>query len=136
MINIIIQTLKIMLWLGLVLGVLTIVNTICGTISNIDKGEKFSYKKMLKGIIKAAIFYISAVFTSLTFTVLPFINQMITITFGVELLSSELLNTLSSVAILGIIITSITAQGKKALENIIKMSLISSNIQDEEDRDE
>lgn len=129
MMNAIIETLKIMGWLGLVLAILAIVNMICGTASNISNGEDFNSKKLSKGILKMVIFYMSAVFTSIAFTILPYINTMITNAFGAELISSELLNILSSVAILGVVIASVVAQGKKALENVTKLSTISSDVE-------
>ena len=129
MINAIIEILKIMGWLGLILAILAIVNTICGIASNMSNGEEFNSKKLLKGVLKVVIFYISAVFTSIAFIILPYINIMITSAFKAELISSELLNTLSGVAILGIVIASIITQGKKALENITKLSTINSDIE-------
>ena len=129
MINAIIEILKIMGWLGLILAILAIVNIICGIANNMNNGEEFNSKKLLKGIFKVIIFYISAVFTSIAFIILPYINTMITSAFEAELISSELLNTLSGIAILGIVIASITTQGKKALENITKLSTVNSDIE-------
>ena len=71
----------------------------------------------------------SAVFVSVAFTMLPYINTMITDAFGVVLLSSELLNTLSSVAVLGIVVASVVTQAKKAFENISKLSTMSSDVE-------
>lgn len=132
MLETIIEVLKIMGWLGAILGILTFVNTMCGIITNLDKGEKFKVKKLLKGLLKAITFYISAVLTSVTFTMLPFINTMITKVFEIELLSSDVLNTLSTISILGIIITAIIVQGKGAIENINKLSNMSAEITEEE----
>jgi hypothetical protein len=71
----------------------------------------------------------SAVFVSVAFTMLPYINTMITDAFGVVLLSSDLLNTLSSVAVLGIVVASVVTQAKKAFENISKLSTMSSDVE-------
>ena len=71
----------------------------------------------------------SAVFVSVAFTMLPYINTMIIDAFGVVLLSSELLNTLSSVAVLGIVVASVVTQAKKAFENISKLSTMSSDVE-------
>lgn len=125
MLEAIMSTLNIMGWLGVILGILVIVNTVCGTVTNITNGESFSWKKMLKGLAKAAIFYGSAICTSVAFTMLPYINEMIVNSFGVILLSTELLNTLSSVAVLGIVVSTVVVQAKKAIEGIIKLANIS-----------
>ena len=60
---------------------------------------------------------------------LPYINTMITDAFGVVLLSSELLNTLSSVAVLGIVVASVVTQAKKAFANVSKLSTMSSEVE-------
>ena len=125
MLEAIMSTLGIMGWLGVILGILVIVNTVCGTVTNITNGESFSWKKMLKGLAKAAIFYGSAICTSVAFTMLPYINEMIVNSFGVILLSTELLNTLSSVAVLGIVVSTVVVQAKKAIEGLIKLANIS-----------
>ena len=125
MLEAIMSTLGIMGWLGVILGILVIVNTVCGTVTNITNGESFSWKKMLKGLAKAAIFHGSAICTSVAFTMLPYINEMIVNSFGVILLSTELLNTLSSVAVLGIVVSTVVVQAKKAIEGIIKLANIS-----------
>lgn len=127
MIEAILTTLEIMFWLGLALGILAIVNIATGTIVNIwSKQESFNLKKMLRGIEKVALFYICALLVAIVFTMLPFINEMITYAFGVELLSSDLLNTLSSVGVLGVVITAIVTQGKKAINGIVNLANISS----------
>ena len=118
--------LRILGWLGIVLGILSIVNITTGTLTNIwEKQEKFSWNKMIKGISKVLIFYLSASAVAIAFALLPYINKMITNVFNIELLSNELLNTLSSVAILGIVISTITNQGKKAINGILELSKIS-----------
>jgi len=124
----ILNTLTIMGWLGIVLGILAIVNITTQTLVNIwNNKEKFDWKKMIKGIIKVLIFFISATFVSIAFTILPFINIMITNSFGTELISNQVLNTFSSVGILGIVISTITIQAKKAIEGITNLANISSN---------
>ena len=129
MLEAIMEILRIMSWLGVVLGIIATVNLICGTIYNINDGQTFSWKKFFKGILKVVIFYISAVFVSVAFTMLPYINTMITDAFGVVLLSSELLNTLSSVAVLGIVVASVVTQAKKAFANISKLATMSSDVE-------
>ena len=129
MLEAIMEILRIMGWLGVVLGIIATVNLVCGTIYNINDGQTFSQKKFFKGILKVVIFYISAVFVSVAFTMLPYINTMITDAFGVVLLSSELLNTLSSVAVLGIVVASVVTQAKKAFTNISKLSTMSSDVE-------
>lgn len=136
MLETIIEVLKIMGWLGVILGILTFVNTICGIITNLDRGEKFNLKKLLKGLLKAVMFYLSAVLTSIAFTMLPFINTMITKIFEIELLSSDTLNTLSTIAILGIIVAAIITQGKGAIENVNRLSTMSADVDNNKKADE
>ena len=94
MLEAVLDTLTIMGWLGIVLGILVIVNIATNTIYNIwSSKETFSWKKMIKGILKAVIFYVSAAAISIAFTILPFINEMIASTFGVVLISNEILET-------------------------------------------
>lgn len=128
MLEAIMLTLKIMGWLGIVLGILVGVNIVTGTIVNIWSGkETFSWKKMLKGISKSVIFYFSAVAIGVAFTMLPFINEMITSAFGIMLLSNEMLNTLSSVGVLGVVVSTIVVQGKKAIAGVVNLANISSD---------
>lgn len=136
MLETIIEVLKIMGWLGVILGILTFVNTICGIITNLDRGEKFNLRKLLKGLLKAVMFYLSAVLTSIAFTMLPFINTMITKIFEIELLSSDTLNTLSTIAILGIIVAAIITQGKGAIENVNRLSIMSADVDNNKKADE
>ena len=127
----IILTLQAMEWLGIVLGILVVVNTICGTLYNITTGqESFSWKKLFKGLGKALIFYISAALLSIAFTMLPFINEMITNTFGTKLLTEELLTTLSGVGVLGVVVSTIAVQGKKAIVGILQLANISANTEE------
>lgn len=130
MLTAILSTLGIMGWLGIILVLLVIVNTLCSTVYNVcSKKESFSWKKMLKGLAKAGLFYLSCVFAAIAFTMLPFINEMITNAFGIILLSNDLLNTLSSVGVLGIVISVIVVQGKKAIEGITKLANVSSDVE-------
>lgn len=122
MLEAIISTMRTMGWLGIVLGMLVLVNTTCGTIHNMSKGEEFSWKKLFKGLGKALVFYVSSALTAIAFTMLPFINNMITDNFGVILLSPDTLNLLSSVAVLGIVIATVVVQGKKALQGIVELA--------------
>ena len=115
-------------WLGIILSLLVIVNTICGTVFNVvAKKETFSWKRLAKGVGQAVIFYISAVLTSVAFTMLPYINAMIANSFGVVLLTDELLNTLSSMGVLAVVVSSIVVQGKKAIANTIQLANMSGN---------
>ena len=128
MLEAILSTLSIMGWLGIILGILVIVNTICGTIYNICSGkENFKWKKLFKGLGKAGIFYISAAFLSVAFTMLPFINEMITDAFGTILISTELLNTLSSVGVLGVVASVVVIQAKKAIQGVTSLANMSAD---------
>ena len=122
MFNSIILTLQTMGWLGIILGMLVIVNTICGIVHNLSEGEKFSWAKLFRGLAKAIIFYLSAALTAVAFTMLPFINDMITDSFGVVLLSPEILKALSSVAVLGVVVTTVVVQAKKAIKGIVELA--------------
>ena len=128
MIEAILQTLKTMGWLGVILGILVLVNTMCGTIYNVATGkEKLNIKKLFSGLGKSLIFYVSAGLLSIAFTILPFINEMITKTFGTTFLTDELLNTMSGVGVLGVVIAAIIVQGKKAVEGITKLANVSAD---------
>ena len=122
MLEVILSTLGIMGWLGIVLGIFVIVNTVCGTVTNVSNGESFSFKKMFKGLGKAGIFYLSAVFASVATTMLPYINEMIANSFGTMLISTEILSELSSVGVLGISVAAIVSQAQKALKGIKNLS--------------
>ena len=131
MVQMILNILQIMGWLGIVLSILAIVNIITKTLVNIWKNnEKFDWKKMVKGIIKVLVFFISSTFVAIAFTILPFINLMIANSFGTELISNELLNTFSNVGVLAIVISTITTQARKALDGVLKLANISSNIEE------
>lgn len=128
MLEAIIETLKIMGWLGVVLGILVTVNITTSTIHNIwSSKELFSWKKMLKGIGKSLVFYLSAVAISVACTMLPYVNEMITASFGVMLVSNETLEVLSSVGILGIVMSTIVIQAKKAITGISTLSNVSTS---------
>ena len=128
----ILSTLTIVGWLGIILGILALINIVTGTLVNMwNNHEAFDIKKMLKGIFKVLVFYISAAAMSVAFTMLPYINEMITSTFGVVLLSNDLLNTLSSVGVLGVVVSTIVMQGKKAIQGILSLSGISSSVEEE-----
>lgn len=139
-------TLQIMGWLGIVLGMLVIVNTVCGVIYNTsENGEKFSWKKLGKGLGKALMFYVSSALIAVAFTMLPFINDMITNVFAIELIKTDILTTLSTTAVLGTVVAAIIAQGKKALEGIQSLLKVSADVEkvtweveipEEEDKDE
>lgn len=130
MVEAILKTLQIMGWLGIALVTLAIVNIVTGTLINIWSGkENFNGKKMVKGISKVLAFYICSVFVAIAFTMLPFINEMITNAFGVILLSSELLNTLSSVAVLGVVVSTVVIQGKKAIQGVVDLANMSSDVE-------
>ena len=85
---------------------------------------------MFKGIEKVIIFYISAVALSIAFTILPFINEMIINAFGIALLSGDLLNSLSSVGVFGVVVSTIVVQGKKAIQGVIALANLSSNTEE------
>ena len=126
--NSILDTLKTMGWLGVVLLILVFTNTITGMISNIWSGkETFSWKRLFNGIFKSAVFYVCASLISVAFTMLPFINNMIADAFETTLMSSEILNTLSGVGVLGVVVTVVVTQAKKAVENIIRLAETSSD---------
>ena len=122
-------TLNIVMWIGAVLGLELIANTICGVICNVGEGkEEFSWKKFFKGIGKALAFYLCIGLLSVAFTMLPFINAMVVEVFGIELLSSSVLDTLSTAAIFAIAAYAITMQGKKALEGLGELLKVSANL--------
>ena len=128
MLEAIIATLKIMGWLGIILGILVIVNISSKTIYNVwSSKELFSWKKMLKGIGKSLVFYLSAMAISVACTMLPYVNEMITATFGVMLVSNETLEVLSSVGVLGIVMAAVVLQAKKAITGISTLSKVSTS---------
>lgn len=133
MIETILSTLKIMGWLGIVLGILVIVNITTSALYNTwSNQENFCRKKLLKGFVKALIFYLSAVALSIAFAILPYINIMISDTFDVLLIANETLDTLSSIGVLGTVIAAIVTQGKKAITSIAKFSEINTSTKESE----
>lgn len=123
MLEAILTTLKIMGWLGVVLALVVIVNTVCGTVFNISsKKESFSWKRLLKGLGKSLVSYLSATLMGVACTMLPYINEMITGAFGTVLLSNDILTTLSSVGVLGVVVAAIVSLGKKAIANVVKLA--------------
>lgn len=128
MLEAIIETLQIMGWLGVILGILVIVNITTSTIHNIWSGkEVFSWKKMLKGIGKSLVFYLGAAAISIACTMLPYVNEMITESFGVMLVANETLEVLSSIGILGIVMSTVVVQAKKAITGISTLSKVSTS---------
>lgn len=128
MLDTILSTLTIMGWLGVVLGILVIVNISTSSIYNVwSSKEKFSWKKMVKGLVKAVVFYISAAALSVAFTILPYINDMISNSFGTELISNDVLEMLSSAGVLGTVVAAIVMQGKRALTGLLKMQEVSTS---------
>ena len=128
MLNAILEILAIMGWLGAILGILTLVNICTNTICNIwSSKELFSWKKFVKGIGKAIVFYLSAVAISVAFTMLPYVNGMIVKNFEVALISNETLEVLSSVGVLGVVITTIISEAKKAITGVISLSNITTS---------
>ena len=124
----IISTLKIVGWLGIILGILVLINTVCGVIFNINKnGQEFSWKVLFKGLLKALVFYGCSAALSIAFTMLPYVNEMITNVYGVQLIAQDTLHTLSTVAVLGVVISAVVAQGKKALEGIGQLLTVKAN---------
>lgn len=139
----ILNVLQIMGWLGVILAILVFVNTVCGIIKNMSEGQSFSWNVLFKGLGKSLVFYICSVFISVAFAMLPYINDMITAQCGVELISSETLDILSSTAVLGVVIAVVVTQGRKALEGIIELmqvkvanTMITGVIEEEEVLDE
>ena len=128
MLETIMGTLKIMGWLGVVLGILSVVNITTGTLNNVwSSKELFSWKKMIKGILKTVIFYLSAVFLSVALAILPYVNDMITEIFSVVLVANETLETLSSVGVLGIVMAAIVMQAKKAITGVTTFSNVTTS---------
>ena len=124
----ILSTLQIIGWLGIILGMLVIINTVCGVTFNINNnGEEFSAKILFKGLLKALLFYICSALLALAFTMLPFVNEMITEVYNIQLVSNDTLTTLSTVAVLGVVVSAIIAQGKKALEGISQLLEVKVN---------
>lgn len=124
----VLDTVKIMGWMGVVLLLLTLVNTTCKTVYNVSVlKQSFSWKKMLKGLARTGLFYVSALFVGIAFTMLPFVNEMITSSFGTQIISNEMLKDLSGVGVLGTCLGVIINQGTKAFEGIKKLGEVKSD---------
>lgn len=123
MLETILKTLEIMGWLGIILAILAFVNMLTGTLTNVwCKGQKFDIKRLLQSIGKVVAFYICAALVGVAFAALPLINDMINVAFETTLISNELLNTFSSVAILTEIISVLVVQAKKAYNSIVNLA--------------
>ena len=117
-------------WMGIVLFILSFVNIACSMVYNIVmKKETFSWKRLFSGLGKTGLFYGSAVLIAIAFTILPFVNTMVADMFGQELISGELLQSLSGVGVLSTIIGAIANQGLKAYEGVKKLG----NVKGEEE---
>lgn len=122
MIATILVTLRIFLWIGFLLFLCSSVNIIGNTYLNIKSGEKFSWKKLFKGIGKVMLQWVLSTILAIVCNILPFINVMIVEVYGVALIGNEVLTTLSAIGIVGIGINSMIIQAKKALEAIKKIN--------------
>lgn len=113
------ETLSIMGWLGLVLGLLTLVNVTCKAFYNVTQlKQKFSWNRIFHGFRKMLLFYLSSICVSVAFSILPYVNVMINEAFNIELISNEMLEQLSALGVLAICLNTIIAHGKKALQGI------------------
>jgi hypothetical protein len=114
-------------YLGIILGILVLINTVCGIIKNTNEGQKFSWKILGKGLLKALVFYICSTLLGIAFTMLPEINTMIQQVTGVQLFSQDTLNTLSSVAVFAVVVAAVIAQGRSALEGVTELLAVKIN---------
>ena len=121
MLEAILSTLSIMGYLGIILGILVLINTVCGIIKNTSEGQKFSWKILGKGLLKAFIFYGCSALLGVAFTMLPLVNDMIAKMTGLELFAPDVLTVLSSVAVFTVVVAAVIAQGKTALEGITEL---------------
>lgn len=118
----IVNVLQIMSLIGIVLLLLATVNTVCSTVYNVSgREENFSWKKLWKGIGKTALFYVSSIFVAIAFTILPHINELVSIVFGQMMIDTETLQGLSGIGVLGVCISTILNQGTKAFEGLKKL---------------
>lgn len=118
----VLNVLEIMGWMGIILFLLATVNTVCSMTYNIStKKESFSWKRLFKGLGKTALFYGSSIFVAIAFTIIPYINEMVTKVFGQMLIDSTTLENLSGIGVLGVCVAVILNQGKKAYEGIMKL---------------
>lgn len=129
MLETILKTLEIMGWLGIILAILAFVNILTGTLTNVwCKGQKFDLKRLLQSIGKVFAFYLCTALVGIAFTLLPSVNNMINNVFNVALLSDEILNTFSSVAIFTEIVSVLVVQAKKAYNSIINLATVTFDI--------
>ena len=126
----ILATLTIMGYLGIILSILVLINTICGIVKNTSEGQKFSVKILFKGLLKALIFYLCSSLLSIAFSMIPEVNGIITDVAGVQLFGQDTLITLSNVAVFTVTVSAIVAQGKKALEGVIELLSVKVNTED------
>ena len=127
------QILSIMVWIGVILGLLTLVNITCKAFHNVlALKQPFSWKKIAKGLGRMALFYISSICVSVAFSVLPYVNALIGQTFGIELVGGEILEQLSTLGVLGVCVNAIIAHGKKAMEGISVLGRVDEPIKEEE----
>lgn len=128
----IMSTLKIMGLMGIVLFLLATVNTVCSTVYNVSgKKEKFSFKRLFGGIGKTLVFFASSVLLGVAFTLIPFVNEIISGVFGQALVSEDVLQSLSGVGVFGVCLAVIINQGKKALVGIQKLGQGSTGKEEE-----
>lgn len=127
----ILNTLGIMLWMGLILILLCSVNTVCSMAFNmIEKKESFDLKRFFQGIGKTLLFYGSSIAVAIAFTIIPFVNEMVTNVFGQVIISNDILQELSGFGVLGVCIAVIINQGRKAYEGILKLGEITSDTEE------
>jgi len=124
------QTLQVVGWLGIVLAIFLVINTTCGVIYNTNKnGEDFSWKTLFRGIRNAVVFYIGEGLLAIACTILPFINTMVTDTFGIQIFGEQALNNLSTVGVIGTIAYAVISQGTKAFKALKNILGVSANLE-------
>lgn len=123
----VLSTLSVMGYLGIVLGILVLINTVCGIIKNTSEGQQFSWKILGKGLLKAFVFYVCSTLLGIAFTMLPEVNRMIQEVAGVQLFAQDTLNTLSSVAVFAVVVAAVISQGKSALEGVTELLQVKIN---------
>lgn len=118
----ILEVLQVMGLMGVVLFLLAAVNTVCSTVYNVSgMKENFSLRRLMKGVGRTALFYGSSIFVAIAFTILPFVNDMISTVFGQDIIDTAMLESLSGVGVLGVCISVVLQQGTKAFEGIRKL---------------
>lgn len=127
----ILSILKIMGWMGIVLFLLSAVNIISSTVHNmVNKKENFSWKRLFQGLGKTGLFYGSSIAVAIAFTIIPFINKMVSDTFGQELISNDILQGISGIGVLVACAAVIVQQGTKAYEGIRKLGDVKGNTEE------